>query len=231
LLYQNGGRYYNDLGTASELDSDIAVNVFKMFCNYYTDYKLDRATSVEERFRTGESPIIIADYTTYNNFAVSAPDIAGLWSFTQIPGTVQEDGSIDRSVACTGLATMIMSDTKYPEESWEFLKWWTSADTQSQYGQRLESVLGLSARWGTANLEAYRSLPWSVSELEVIETSWKGVVETPYVPGSYFTTRHMTNAISRCMTGGYKPRASLEEAIEAINIELERKREDLGLDD
>jgi hypothetical protein len=41
----------------------------------------------------------------------------------------------------------------------------------------------------------------------------------------------MTNAISRCLTGGYKPRASLEEAIEAINVELERKREELGLDD
>ena len=55
MLYQNGGTYYNEDGTASALDSDIAVSTFKDFCEYYTDYKLDKETSVEERFRTGES--------------------------------------------------------------------------------------------------------------------------------------------------------------------------------
>ena len=89
LLYQAGGEYYNEDGSASALDSDIAINVFRKYCEYYTDYKLDKATSVEERFRTGECPIIIADYTTYNNLQVSAPDIAGLWDFTQVPGTLQ----------------------------------------------------------------------------------------------------------------------------------------------
>ena len=48
---------------------------------------------MEERFRTGECPIIIADYTTYNNLCVSAPDIEGLWDFTVVPGIEQEDGT------------------------------------------------------------------------------------------------------------------------------------------
>ncbi|HBE08952.1 MAG TPA: ABC transporter substrate-binding protein, partial [Lachnospiraceae bacterium] len=57
LLYQNGGKYYNEGGISSALDSDVAVNTFKQYCEFYTDYGLDKTTSVEERFRTGECPI------------------------------------------------------------------------------------------------------------------------------------------------------------------------------
>ena len=232
LLYQNGGRYYNEDGTASELDSDIAVNVFKMFCNYYTDYKLDRATSVEERFRTGESPIIIADYTTYNNFAVSAPDIAGLWSFTQIPGTVKEDGSIDRSVACTGLTSMIMSDTEYPEESWEFLKWWTSAETQTMYGREMESLMGSAARVPTANYEAFTNMAWPVNDFKALEKSMEWVKGIPQVPGGYYSWRNVNNAFYSVVTTPDTsfPREELMDQVIYINAEINYKREELELD-
>lgn len=232
LLYQNGGQYYNADGTASELDSDTAVNVFKMFCNYYTDYKLDRATSVEERFRTGESPIIIADYTTYNNFAVSAPDIAGLWSFTQIPGTVKEDGSIDRTVACTGLTSMIMSDTEYPKESWEFLKWWTSAETQTMYGREMESLMGSAARVPTANYEAFTNMAWPVNDFKALEKSMEWVKGIPQVPGGYYSWRNVNNAFYSVVTTPDTsfPREELMDQVIYINAEINYKREELELD-
>ena len=112
LLYQMGGSYYNEDGTASALDSDIAINTFKEYCEFYTDYKIDKETSVEERFRTGECPIIIADYTFYNNLQVSAPDIQGLWDFTTVPGLLQEDGSIKHTTGSIGLADLVMADTE-----------------------------------------------------------------------------------------------------------------------
>jgi len=232
LLYQNGGQYYNEDGTASALDSDTAVNVFKLFCNYYTDYKLDRATSVEERFRTGESPIIIADYTTYNNFAVSAPDIAGLWSFTQIPGTVKEDGSIDRTVACTGLASMIMSDTKYPEESWEFIKWWTDAETQTMYGREMESLMGSAARVPTANYEAFTNMAWPVNDFKALEKSMEWVKGIPQVPGGYYSWRNVNNAFYSVVTTPDTsfPREELMDQVIYINAEINYKREELELD-
>ena len=232
LLYQNGGQYYNEDGTASALDSDIAVNVFKMFCNYYTDYKLDRATSVEERFRTGESPIIIADYTTYNNFAVSAPDIAGLWSFTQIPGTVKEDGTIDRTVACTGLTSMIMSDTEYPEESWEFLKWWTSAETQTMYGREMESLMGSAARVPTANYESFTNMAWPVNDFQALEKSMEWVKGIPQVPGGYYSWRNVNNAFYSVVTTPDTsfPREELMDQVIYINAEINYKREELELD-
>lgn len=232
LLYQNGGRYYNDDGTKSELDSDIAVSVFKDFCEYYTDYKLDKETSVEERFRTGESPIIIADYTTYNNFAVSAPDIAGLWSFTQIPGTVKEDGTVDHSVACTGLATMIMADTENRDASWEFAKWWTSADTQIAYGREMEGLMGSAARVPTANYEAFLSMPWPVDDFEALQLALKSVKGIPQVPGGYYSWRNVYNAFYSVATNTDTalPREELMDKVIYINAEIKYKREELKLD-
>lgn len=232
LLYQNGGRYYNDEGTASELDSDISVSTFKDFCEYYTDYKLDKETSVEERFRTGECPLMIADYTTYNNFAVSAPDIAGLWSFTKIPGTKKSDGTVDHSVACTGLATMIMADTDEPSASWEFAKWWTSEETQTRYGREMEGLMGSAARVPTANYNAFLRMPWPVEDFETLKSSMDWAKGIPQVPGGYYSWRNVYNAFYTVVTlpDTALPREELMDKVIYINAEIDYKREELELD-
>lgn len=232
ILYQNNGAYYNEEGTASALDSDIAVKIFKQFCKYYTDYKLDRATTVEERFRTGECPIIIADYTDYNNFAVSAPDIAGLWSFTQIPGTVKEDGTINNTVASTGLASMIMADTEYPDEAWQFIKWWTSANTQTSYGREMESLMGAAARVPTANYEAFTNMSWPSSDFRALKEAMQNVKGIPQVPGGYYSWRNVNNAFYTVVTetDTASPREELMDKVGYINAEINYKRQELELD-
>ena len=231
LLYQNGGEYYTENGDASALDSDVAINTFKQFTEFYTDYGLDQSTSVEERFRTGECPIIIADYTDYNNFAVSAPDIAGLWSFTTVPGTVQEDGTVDHSTGCTGLASIIMADTEYPDDCWEFLKWWTSTETQILYGREMESLMGSAARVPTANLEAFSSMAWPVDDLEALEEAFTWVKGIPQVPGGYYTWRNVNNAFYTVTTetDTASPREELMDKIIYINAEISSKRAEFDL--
>ena len=231
LLYQNGGEYYTEDGSRSLLDSDIAVNTFKEYCEYYTDFKLDKETSVEERFRTGECPIIIADYTTYNNLVVSAPDIAGLWDFVPVPGTVKEDGSIDRSTGCTGLASIIMADTEHPDACWEFLKWWTSADVQTQYGREMESLMGSAARVPTANLEAFANMPWPIDDYEALLEAFDYVKGIPQVPGGYYSWRNVNNAFYTVTTetDTASPREELMDKVIYINAEINYKRQELGL--
>lgn len=231
LLYQNGGEYYNEDGSASALDSDIAVNTFKEYCEYYTDYGLDKVTSAEERFRTGEAPIMIADYTIYNNLEVSAPDIKGLWDFAPVPGTVKEDGTIDRTVSCTGLASMIMADTEYPNECWEFLKWWTSADVQTQYDREMESLMGSAARVPTANIEAFEKLPWPVDTYEALAEQFEWVKGIPQVPGGYFSWRNVNNAFYTVTTdtNTATPREELMDKVIYINDEINYKRKEFGL--
>jgi len=231
LLYQNGGEYYTEDGMASALDSDIAVNTFKQYCEFYTDYGLDKTTSVEERFRTGECPIIIADYTTYNNLEVSAPDIAGLWDFTMVPGTVKEDGTVDHSVGCTGLASMIMADTEEPEACWEFLKWWTSADVQTLFDREMESLMGSAARVATANIEAFGNMPWPVDTYEALAEAFTWVKGIPQVPGGYYSWRNVNNAFYTVTTDTdtASPREELMDKVLYINDEINYKRKEFGL--
>lgn len=231
LLYQNGGEYYNEGGISSALDSDIAVNTFKEYCEYYTDYGLDKVTSVEERFRTGECPIIIADYTTFNNLEVSAPDIAGLWDFCIVPGTVKEDGTVDHSVGCTGLASMIMADTDAPESCWEFLKWWTSAEVQTLYDREMESLMGSAARVATANQEAFNNIPWSVETYESLAEAFTWVKGIPQVPGGYYSWRNVNNAFYTVTTetDTASPREELMDKILYVNDEITYKRKEFGL--
>lgn len=231
FLFQNGGTYYSHDGMASALDEDVAVNTFKEYCEFYTDYKLDKETSVEERFRTGECPIIIADYTVFNNLAVSAPDIEGLWDFTVVPGIMQEDGTINHTTGSIGVADMIMADTEYPEESWEFLKWWTSAETQTLYGREMESLMGAAGRVATANVEALGNLSWQVDAYEALMEQFEQVQGIPQVPGGYYTWRNINNAFYSVTTdtNTATPRESLMEKVEYINAEIDYKREELGL--
>lgn len=231
FLYQNGGTYYTADGSRSALDSDIAVNTFKEYTEYYTDYKLDAATSVEERFRTGECPLIIADYTIYNNLVVSAPDIAGLWSFAPVPGTVQADGTVDHSTGCTGLASIIMADTEYPDECWEFIKWWDSAEVQTRYGREMESLMGSAARVPTANLEAFENMPWPVNDHEALKEAFKWVRGIPQVPGGYYSWRNVNNAFYTVTTetDTASPREELTDKVIYINAEIDYKRQELGL--
>ena len=231
LLYQNGGKYYNEGGISSALDSDVAVNTFKQYCEFYTDYGLDKTTSVEERFRTGECPIIIGDYTIYNNLEVSAPDIAGLWDFTMVPGTKKEDGTIDHSVGCTGLASMIMADTEYPDECWQFIKWWTDADVQTLYDREMESLMGSAARVATANKDAFERMPWPVDTYENLAKAFTWVDGIPQVPGGYYSWRNVNNAFYTVTTetDTASPREELMDKVLYINDEIRYKRIEFGL--
>ncbi|MCL2698353.1 MAG: extracellular solute-binding protein, partial [Oscillospiraceae bacterium] len=193
ILFQNGGEYYNEDGSRSALDSEEGINAFRIYTEYYSDYKLDRETSVEERFRTGETPMIIADYTTYNNFQVSAPDLRGMWGFAPIPGTVQPDGSVNNVAATQGGACIIMYLSNR-DASWRFLKWWTSAETQIMFGREMESLMGAAARIPTANLEAFSMLPWPVADYNALSAQFANIKGIAQVPGGYFSFRNVNNA-------------------------------------
>jgi len=231
FLYQNGGEYYRDNGMSSALDSEEAINAFKEYCEYYTDYKLDKLTSVEERFRTGEAPIMIADYTVYNNLQVSAPELRGLWGFAPVPGVEKEDGNINNTITSGGQACILMESAKDKEASWEFLKWWTSEETQTKFAKELEGLMGAAARYPTANIEAFARLPWPVSDYEALMEQFEHVSGTPQVPGGYFTYRNIENAFYKVTTetDTMTPREGLMDYVVYINAEIDYKRKEFHM--
>lgn len=237
LLYQRGGQYYQDGYMASDFDSEVGMQAFEDWCSYFTDYSFDKSANFTNRFRTGEMPIGIAAYTLFNTLTVSAPDITGKWTFAPLPGTYREvtnnDGTtstvFDNRGIASGTANIIMKQSDDYDSSWEFLKWWTSAETQSSYARELESILGAAARHNTANIEAFKSLAWSKSEREMLLSQWNIAFGVPEVPGGYYVGRNLENAIREVINNDSNPRETLAEYVTLINGEITRKRKEFGL--
>ena len=231
MIYQNGGEIYDQEAKRTLIDSEAGVAAFKQYVSLYNDYGLPTIFDFVSRFRSGEMPMGVASYATYNTLMISAPEIRGLWDFTLVPGTVQEDGSIDRTAHTAGLCCMMIKtdDEKVRNNAWEFMKWWVSADAQVRFGREMESVLGASARYQTANRDALRRLAWSNEQLAVLEEQMSHTHGFPEIAGGYSTTRHMTNAIRRVITTKEDPRETLLTYARTINEEIRIKRQEFNL--
>ena len=229
FLYQHGGQYYTADGKRSGLDSEEAIEAFKQWSGNYVNYRMPVTFDFANRFRTGEMPLAIGDYTNYNYLSVFAPEIRGLWGFTLVPGYEREDGTLDHSVSTWETAAVIMATSQQQEQSWEFLKWWMSADTQSNYGNEIENVLGVSGRVATANMEALSNLPWSNKDYKQLMAQMEWVQAIPQIPGSYFTERNIKNAFYTVYNNNEDPRETLQDIVKTINTEIDSKREEFGL--
>ena len=228
LLLQYGGSFYDKTKTKTLLDRPEAFAAFKTWTDFYTKYNLPLIYDFYNRFRTGEMPIGIAPYTTYNLLSTAAPEIRNEWAMVPIPGARKPNGEIDRSTGASGAACVMLKKAKDKEACWEFLKWWTSAEVQTQFGKELEMLMGTAARYNTANIEAFYKLPWNKEEVANLEEQWKHVKEIEEVPGSYYITRSIDSAFSAVVYQGVNPRESLWKYTKEINDELERKRIELS---
>lgn len=231
FLFQLGGEFYRDHGKASNLDTPEGLQAMKMWTGLYTNYKITKEANFYNRFRTGEIPIGIADYTMYIQLTTAAPELTGQWEMVPTPGIRQADGRINRSMGGAGQSTVIFKDAKMKDEAWQFVKWWTSQSTQERYGQEIEMTLGSSARWNTANVEALKDLPWPKQDIDAILEQWEWFKEREIVPGDYYTTRYITNIWSEIVLNGKNIREALEEGVKEINKEIRKKRTEFHLDD
>ena len=231
LIYQNGGAIYDEEGKRTTIDSESGVAAFELYTSLYNDYGLPTVFDFVSRFRSGEMPMGVASYSVYNTLVVSAPEIRGLWDFALFPGTLQSDGTVDRSVHSQGVCCMMIAtqDEAVRHNAWEFMKWWVSTDVQVRFGRELESVLGSSARYATANRQALDQLAWSAAQLDVLTEQMASTVGFREIAGGYSTTRHMTNAIRRVINDKDDARETILSYARTIDEEITIKRQEFGL--
>lgn len=231
FLMQNGGALYNAEATASLLGQKAALDAFYRYMKFYMSYGMPYSYSLETRFRSGEIPLAVANYSVYNVIKISGPEIDGLWGMAPIPGIRQADGTVNRAapVSCSGC--VIMSAAKDPQACWQFLQWWTGAEVQYEYGRELESTLGTGARYNAANLETIGRLPWNAQERRVLLGQMQALCGVPEVPGGYMTSRNVDFAIKAVYSANSDPRDTLRSYVPAIDEEIRLKRKEFHLDE
>ena len=237
MIYQMGGnmwKYPDDpkyAGMQIHLDSDIALEAFDYVCRLYSDYSFPVSFDAANRFRTGEMPIIVGDYATiYNQLVVYATEIAGMWDFTSLPGTTNKitgEFSYD-SLAGIG-ATVLLNGCDDILAAWQFIQWQTSAEVQAEYGNRIVSLIGPSAKYESANVKALKNMSWTASEYEAIALQMENLSSIVNYPGSYIIARYTEFAFLAAVNDGADAVEALSGYIDAINDEIERKRKEFNL--
>ena len=231
FLYQDNGDLYADNGMRINLDSVEGLAAFEKMCNMFTQYSFPYKYDAANRFRTGEYPIIIADYTgLYNKLKVFATEIEGSWTFVPVPGTVQADGSINNTADSTIAAVVMISSVKSEPAAWKFMKWYTGSEAQTRYANEMVAIIGDSAKHPTANRIALENMPWTRDEYNEVSKQFENLAAIPNYPGSYYIGRHTNFAFLSAYNDDADPSTELLSYINTINNEITRKREEFKLE-
>lgn len=223
LMLQSGVELYEEGGRSTNLSSSEAAVIFNTWTDFYTKLRMPRTMDFYNRFRTGSCPVGISTHTMYTTLKAAAPEIDGKWSVALVPGTVREDGTINHVTSGGGSACSIMKNTKNPEASWDFIKWWISADTQLNYSNEIETILGPTGRVSVSNIEAFESLQWDMDMKDTIVTAMKQIEEVPEYPGSYYVSRSVYQSFWNVVENNQNTKETLLKYSEEANVEIERK--------
>ena len=194
LLYQRGGKYYDDDLLSVTFSDELTIRTMSDWTELYISYGLPISYNFVNRFAAGDMPIAIQNYSAYNTMVLYAPQLSNVWKWTTIPGTVCEDGTVNHSVPITVTASIILSDTEQEDAAWEFVKWWSWSDTQSDFGKSVEELLGKAGRYNTANIAAMNQIPWSGTLYKGLTAQLEWTAAVPEIPGGYYTSRYLDNA-------------------------------------
>jgi ABC-type glycerol-3-phosphate transport system substrate-binding protein len=232
FLFQNDAEYWKDDGMRIAFDEKNTLDAFETLVEYFTKYSLPVQFNGINRMRNNEMPIFLGTYMNYNYLVVSAPEISGLWGFTEVPGVerIDENGNkyVDHTAAATSSGIIMPKTAKDRELTWDFMDWYTSKDPQVQYCNDMVALLGSSAKQAVANIEAFESLPWSSKERETLVHAFENSKEIEVYPGDYIIARYYNFAFNAAYNEGADPSDALSESVPAINAELTRKRREFG---
>lgn len=191
------------------LDSESAITAFEKWAKLCSEHNFCD-DDLFASFRTGNSPIVIADFMTFSaRLSNEAYELLGRWSPEHIPGTYRTiDGlrNLDCSVNTTSLGAVILDECENTSAAWEFISWFSSDEVQEQimnaFGAELYSPANL-------NVSSHRS--WSELEYREIITQRNSTLELHNISASEEVVNAVYSALERTLQGENARDAYLDE--------------------
>ena len=232
FILQNNGQIYAPDGMTVAIDSENTITAIQEITDFYKIYGVQQSVaSFFNSFRYNQIPIGIAGYDFYLQLNMAAPELNGLWDIAPVPGTLREDGSISRDYGCNGSACMIFENSKKHDEAWDFLKWWLSSDTQTEYSRKRQTGYGASYLWNSANKVTFETLPFSSEHKAVIREQFANQQEVAEHPASYIVAREIGNVWNNVVISNKSLVDNINSSTILCNREFRRKLQEFGFID
>jgi len=244
LLYQMGSAMYAD--DYKRFNQDVtALTAFDELCALFMDYSLPISYDMT-RFRTGEIPIVVANWTTYNTF-MGYYELRGLWTMESLMGwehyKMDEEGNfildqngnkiidyIDRSSILNLDGIVIPRGSSSEQNVWQYIKWYTGDDAQTRLArQQLATASNTTVKYNTANLNALLQQAWTDEEFDALVEQIGYLKGIPFNPGDYNIGRYVNFAFLAVYNTKANAVDSLLNYVVDIDKELARKRKEYHL--
>ena len=122
----------------------------------------------------------------YLQLKYASPELAGQWGVVQIPGfDTDNNGEVESWTTAYGKSSIMFSSSNMKEEAWDFIKWWNSTETQTEYLQNIKMCLGEKYLIIPANVDALEASPWDqeIKTQVTLAAKWSRIPAV--LPGSY----------------------------------------------
>ncbi|MDR1836719.1 MAG: extracellular solute-binding protein [Treponema sp.] len=227
LIYQNNGLLYRPDGLGTAINETNAVKGLTFLGDLFTTYALaEQVPNYFNSFRLGQTPVGIIDAETYVLLTYGAPELMGQWSIAPFPGTLQEDGSILRWFIANGTGSVIFENTKRPDDCWEFLKWFLSDETQTDFAFTLFANYRIFHM--PSNINALRNIPIDDKDKQVILESVPWLRDAPRSPGQYLLERGLSDIWNTIVFDGTPVRVAIDRQVIEIQREFKKKMTEFG---
>jgi len=230
LIYQHGGYLFSEDGLSTAINQPEAVEAIRFLGDLFTTFALDeQVPSFFNAFRFGQNPVGIMDPGMYMLLMNAAPELLGQWNLAPFPGTMQEDGEIRRDFIANGVASIIFDNTDMPQEAWDFLKWYLSAETQIEFAMTL--MANFNILWVSSNLEALQEMPIDYRHRQIILENMQWLRDVPRSPGQYMLERRLSDIWNTMVFEGTPAQVAIDLRVIDINREFRRKMTEFGFID
>jgi ABC-type glycerol-3-phosphate transport system substrate-binding protein len=230
LIYQYGGSMYSPDGLTTTIDSEKSVEGLTLLGELYTTYSLPEQVPVfYNSFRYNKLPVGIIDFNTYMQLKNAAPELVGQWELAPYPGVYNEEtGEVDRWYVGNGTGGIMFENSNLQDESWEFMKWWMSTETQTEFAYTLQSMYGPEFLWLSGNINAVESSPLDNADKAIILEQIKWLRDVPRTPGQYMLERGLSDIWNNVTFDGVPVRVAIDTQVIIIDREIKRKMIEFG---
>ena len=229
FFFQTNTKLYSEDGLRVSFNSNEGIRAFETLTDLYLLYGVqNNMTSFYNNFRAGITPIGVINFWNYIQILYAAPEIAENWSVALAPGTMDESGNINRQQMSVDRGVLIMESSRRKDSAWEFLKWWLSDETQTEFSRTMLIKFGSDFIWNSANKVAFSRLPIPSDHRTVMMEQWACSENYRNTPAAYMLQRELSDAWYSVVQGSTPARIALNKAAVNINEELRTKMKEFN---